>query len=253
MKLPRRLSRCTSATASDVAAAAGIHREHHSTAPNARRMHGHHNLWGARAGMARLHVCGMQIDPCVFIRRVTARYRSKGYNGSNSHPKAGLSWRMAYPYSRHPHPCLECCRTLLKSTPVRWVLDSVRKRVLESGLRLRPRSTEPAPSPGGVNRRRLRPPLSSSNCKSGESRCGQWCSGARPPIRSSRWWRLGRAGRRPIPFRVPEKGAWRPAARRACRGAGSRVECSGVGALGLTTFRGLMLEFSLVQTRKYRR
>ena len=29
--------------------------------------------------------------------KVTARYRSKSYNGSNSHPKAGLSWPMAYP------------------------------------------------------------------------------------------------------------------------------------------------------------
>ena len=29
--------------------------------------------------------------------KVTARYRSKGYNGSNSHPKAGLSWPLAYP------------------------------------------------------------------------------------------------------------------------------------------------------------
>ena len=25
-------------------------------------------------------------------------YKSKGYNGSNSHPKAGLSWPLAYPY-----------------------------------------------------------------------------------------------------------------------------------------------------------
>ena len=31
--------------------------------------------------------------------KVTARYRSKGYNGSNSHPRAGLSWPLAYPYS----------------------------------------------------------------------------------------------------------------------------------------------------------
>ena len=55
-------------------------------------------MWGSRAGMARLHVCGMQLSILVFIRRDTARYRSKGYNGSNSHPKAGLSWPMAYPY-----------------------------------------------------------------------------------------------------------------------------------------------------------
>ena len=34
----------------------------------------------------------------VFIRRVTARFRSKGSNGSNSHPKAGSSWPMACPY-----------------------------------------------------------------------------------------------------------------------------------------------------------
>ena len=49
-------------------------------------------LWGSRAGMARRHVCGMLQLILVFIRRDTGRYRSKGYNGSNSHPKAGLSW-----------------------------------------------------------------------------------------------------------------------------------------------------------------
>jgi hypothetical protein len=44
-------------------------------------------------------------DPCISSEetlpdiepKVTARYRSKGYNGSNSHPKAGLSWPLAYP------------------------------------------------------------------------------------------------------------------------------------------------------------
>ena len=45
------------------------------------------------------HVCLHAIPIRVFIRRDTARYRTKGYNGSNSHPKAGLSWPMAYPYS----------------------------------------------------------------------------------------------------------------------------------------------------------
>jgi len=44
------------------------------------------------------HVCKHAIVILVFIRRDTARYRTKGYNGSNSHPKAGLSWPMAYPY-----------------------------------------------------------------------------------------------------------------------------------------------------------
>ena len=29
--------------------------------------------------------------------RDTARYRTKGSNGSNSHPKAGWSWPMSYP------------------------------------------------------------------------------------------------------------------------------------------------------------
>ena len=43
------------------------------------------------------HVCKHAIVILVFIRRDTARYRTKGYNGSNSHPKAGLSWPMAYP------------------------------------------------------------------------------------------------------------------------------------------------------------
>jgi hypothetical protein len=42
------------------------------------------------------HLCIMQ-SILVFIRRVTARYRSKGSNGSKSHPKAGSSWPMAYP------------------------------------------------------------------------------------------------------------------------------------------------------------
>ena len=36
-------------------------------------------LWGSRAGMARLHVSGMQFSIRIFIRRVTARYRSKGH------------------------------------------------------------------------------------------------------------------------------------------------------------------------------
>ena len=43
-----------------------------------------------------LHVA---IRSLYFIRRDTARYRAKGSNGSNSHPKACLSWPMSYPYS----------------------------------------------------------------------------------------------------------------------------------------------------------
>jgi len=50
-----------------------------------------------RGRMAR-RICAMMQLILVFIRRDTARYRTKGYNGSNSHPKAGLSWPMSYPY-----------------------------------------------------------------------------------------------------------------------------------------------------------
>ena len=64
-------------------------------------------LWGPRAGMARRMCASMKFRSVYSSEeslpdigaKVTARYRSKGYNGSNSHPKAGLSWPMAYPYS----------------------------------------------------------------------------------------------------------------------------------------------------------
>jgi len=52
--------------------------------------------WGSRGAMPRRHLCMMSIDP-VFLRRVTARNRTKGSNGSNAHPKAGSSWPMSYP------------------------------------------------------------------------------------------------------------------------------------------------------------
>ena len=63
-------------------------------------------VWGPRAGMARRMCASMQFRPVYSSEetlpdiepKVTARYRSKGYNGSNSHPKAGLSWPLAYPY-----------------------------------------------------------------------------------------------------------------------------------------------------------
>jgi len=93
----QRLSRGNSATAFAVAAALGIHRSTVLLRPAARRRtHGHHNLWGSRAAMAR-RICAMMQSIPVFIRRVTARYTRKGSNGSKSHPKAGLSWPMASP------------------------------------------------------------------------------------------------------------------------------------------------------------
>ena len=61
-------------------------------------------LWGSQAAMTR-RICAVMQSILVFIRRVTARYRSKGSNGSKSHPKAGSSWPMACPYThRHVRP-----------------------------------------------------------------------------------------------------------------------------------------------------
>ena len=70
-----------------------------STDPRAQRALARHRDCGDPAPAWHVGMCAACNSIPVFVRRDTARYRTKGYNGSNSHPKAGLSWPMAYPYS----------------------------------------------------------------------------------------------------------------------------------------------------------
>ena len=44
------------------------------------------------------NMCAACYNRSLYSSEETLLDRSKGSNGSNSHPKAGLSWPMAYPY-----------------------------------------------------------------------------------------------------------------------------------------------------------
>jgi hypothetical protein len=49
-------------------------------------------------GRMAIACCSHTFLSCIFLRRDTAQSRTKGSNGSNSHPKAGLSWPMSFPF-----------------------------------------------------------------------------------------------------------------------------------------------------------
>ena len=106
--------------------------------------------------MPRRHLCMMSIDH-VFLRRVTARFRSKGSNGSNSHPKAGSSWSMACPYS----PMLPSVLAVVnvEGAHTRTTTDPLRSHPTPTALPQELHRCDLESSHSPHNRRRTPPPL----------------------------------------------------------------------------------------------